>query len=83
MYGCLALENNSEVGDAVPVRFSLSPTCEVEGRRFNFQKDQMQKGPEMVLGYLLMVSRPNLGALEQSGLHESQQCVASQVCLCS
>ena len=33
----------------------------------------------MILEYLLMVSQPNLSALEQSWLHDSQLCVVSQV----
>ena len=38
------------------------------------------EGPGMILGYLFMVFQPNLSALEKSWLHESQLCVASQVC---
>ena len=37
-------------------------TCEVRDRLFDSRKDQLQKG----LGYLFIVSKPNLGALEQS-----------------
>ena len=41
-----------------------------------------EKGPVLILGYLFMVSQRNLSALEQSWLHDSQRCVAGQVCSC-
>ena len=47
-----------------------------------FPEGPIVKGPEMAPGYLFMVSQPNLSAQEQSWLHDSQWCVASQVCLC-
>ena len=45
----------------------ISPTIEVGGSRFDSQNNQSRKG----MGYLFMVSRPNLSAPEQSRLHES------------
>ena len=49
----------------------ISPTCEM----FNPWKDQLQKGPGMVMGYLSMVSQANISALEQSWVHGCQRCV--------
>ena len=53
----------------------IPATCEVGGRGCSlvrFQKGSIVKGPGMVLGYLFMVSQPNLSALEQSWLHDRQ-----------
>ena len=47
-----------------------------------FPEGPIVKGHGMVLEYLFMVSQSNLNALEQSWLHNSQWCVASQVCSC-
>ena len=41
------------------------------------------KRPGLVLGYLFMVSQPNLCTLGQSRLHDSHGCVTIQVCSCS
>ena len=45
-------------------------------------KRPIAKGPRMVLGYLFMDFQPNLSTLQQSWLHGSQWCVASQVFSC-
>ena len=51
----------------------ISPTCEVR-----FPEGPIAKGPELVLGYLIMVFRPTSVPLSKVGC---QWCVASQVSL--
>ena len=45
----------------------ISPTFEVEGMPAGFPEASIAKGPGRVLGYLFVVSQPNLSALGKVG----------------
>ena len=107
MYGSLVLEDCSDLGEAVPGRYSIScvhfsslrqrsgPTvCNWSAlekicwmpllvkwgsQRFDSRKGQLTKRPRMLLEYLFMVYQLNFCALEQSWLHDSRECVTSQI----
>ena len=51
------------------------------GLPVRFPEGPIVKGTELVLGYLFMVSQPNLSSLEQIWLHDGQWCVTSHICL--